>query len=557
MQSKYVPAFVCPVFLGLLSVASSAQQPILTNGDFESDRAGDPPKGWFLPKACAEAGYELEVTDTSAAGGEHSAALSGTSGHAQIFGNCMRALDAAPFRGKRVRFSAAVRCEPADEDSRAQLWLRVDLPNQGLGFFDNMDDRPIRGGDWQRHEIVGDIAADAESIALGMMLLGGGAAFLDDVTLEVTTSDAPTTGRSLPAMGEPGLAVAALAAQGFVIRDSDATTLRFPLPLAYRDQTPLTFHLEIEPADVDARVSITAGQGPNRVLELELRDVEEGTNLKLRYESVVLVAPSSFDAVPEHAAFPAGWPEEAAAWLAPTWCCDAGNERIQAIAAEIKAGSHDVDAVVEGVLSRSQLIFHDAESRVQDLTAVEALDKQGSCTSCANLVAALLRASGLPARVLAGYPLWSGPLQTHYIVETFLPGYGWYPVESTMGRAPWPNCHQLNVSIVPIENESKALAGPRSCAAGAVPFMTLTEYADDSPILLDGTLKPHCDHEARMLRPLSADADEWRASQDWARARWAEWLESKPEIRSGKLEFGPASDALAAKTLEELRSELR
>jgi transglutaminase-like putative cysteine protease len=557
MQPQFPSALLRPAFLVLLSTLNFAQKHEMINGDFEGDRVGEVPRGWHIPKPCADAGYGLEVTETSAAGGKHSAALSGTGGDTRMFGNCMQSVDATPYRGKRLRLSAAVWCEPADDESRAQLWFRVDRPGRQMGFFDNMDDRPIRSGDWQRYEIVGNIAEDAEAIALGMMLIGGGTAMLDDVVLEVTDDKAATTGIYGRTEAAPGVAVAAYAAKAHVLRDTQATTFRFPLPLAYRDQTPLTFRLQLEPADVDASVEITAGPGPNRVLELELRNVQREADLTLRYESVVLVGPSSFATVPAEADFPAQWPEEVSPWLEATWCCDSEDERIKAIGAELRSANADVKAVVNGVLRRSQEIFQKSNGRARDLTAVEALDKQGSCTSCANLVTALLRAAGVPARILSGYPLWSGPLQTHYIVEAFVPGYGWYPVESTLGQGPWPNHQQINVSIVPIEHEDEEVAQQRGCAAGAVPFMTLTEHATDSPISWEGMLKPYCDHEGKLLRPVEADAAEWEAAQDWGRVRWAKWLESKPEIHSGKVEFGPASDALAAKTLAELRLELR
>ena len=51
------------------------------------------------------------------------------------------------------------------------------------------------------------------------------------------------------------------------------------------------------------------------------------------------------------------------------------------------------------------------------LDAVQALDRQGSCTSCANLVAALLRGNGIPARILAGYPTYLG----HRLADTLPP----------------------------------------------------------------------------------------------------------------------------------------
>src|SRR6185295_3057054 len=208
----------------------------------------------------------------------------------------------------------------------------------------------------------------------------------------------------------------------------------------------------------------------------------------------------SFADLPKKAALPAKWPDEAVAWLRPTKCVQCDDARIAAIAKALRIGTDDVREIVRRVLTRADEIVSNVTGPLTELTAVDALDKEGSCTSNANLVAALLRASGVPARVLAGYPLWSGPLQTHYIVEAYVPRYGWYPVESTLGRASWPNCQQINVSIVPIEHEAESLAGRRACAAGAVPFMTLTEYGAESWIAFERTLKRYCDHEARQVR---------------------------------------------------------
>ncbi|MCP5120778.1 MAG: peptidase S41, partial [bacterium] len=44
----------------------------------------------------------------------------------QAFGNLMRSLPAEPYRGKRVRYRAALRAEVSGDGNQAQLWLRVD-----------------------------------------------------------------------------------------------------------------------------------------------------------------------------------------------------------------------------------------------------------------------------------------------------------------------------------------------------------------------------------------------------------------------------------------------
>ncbi len=101
------------------------------------------------------------------------------------FGNLMQSFDAAAYRGKRVRLRAAVRAEVAGFRNQAQLWLRVDRQGDQPGFFDNMVDRPITQKEWRDYEIVGEIAPDAQTINLGLMLLGNGRAWLDAVSFEV------------------------------------------------------------------------------------------------------------------------------------------------------------------------------------------------------------------------------------------------------------------------------------------------------------------------------------------------------------------------------------
>ena len=107
-------------------------------------------------------------------------------------------LDATAYRGKRIRYRAAVRTE-STTGGQAQLWCRVDRKPAAngqteLGGFDNMSDRPIRSPDWKHHEIVLDVADDATVIAAGMFIIGHKTtAWLDDVSLEVVADDIEVT----------------------------------------------------------------------------------------------------------------------------------------------------------------------------------------------------------------------------------------------------------------------------------------------------------------------------------------------------------------------------
>lgn len=170
--------------LALLLVASlrlaAAPNAAPTNLSFESGAVGEVPPGWHSPTV--KYGYTAALSKEKPKQGKQCVRLSGgPTGGAGAFGNVMQTFDATPLRGKRVRFRGAVRVEG---DATASLWMRVDRPEKKLGFFENMQDRPITSTAWTYYEITGDVADDAEVVNIGMMLNGEGKAWLDDVTVQ-------------------------------------------------------------------------------------------------------------------------------------------------------------------------------------------------------------------------------------------------------------------------------------------------------------------------------------------------------------------------------------
>jgi hypothetical protein len=122
----------------------------------------------------------------------------------QDFSTVMQMIDATPFRGTRVRFSAdvtsAITGPPvhAADDSEssagwAGLWMRVDGPSGQAEAFDNMQNRPILGSGNATDSVVLDVPADAQWVAFGVLLDGGGSVSLQNATLQIVCTDVPTT----------------------------------------------------------------------------------------------------------------------------------------------------------------------------------------------------------------------------------------------------------------------------------------------------------------------------------------------------------------------------
>ncbi len=177
----------------LVAQVSPPSQPTLPtrvqNGAFTEGELGQVPRGWTLPKPCLDAGFRAELVEDPGLPGKRCAQLSHDPGGASLFGNLLQRVDAAPFRGKRIRLRAQLRFETRDRHASGVMWLRVDRVGSKEGFFDNMKDRPVQQETWTPVEIVGEVAEDAQQISLGFMLTNGtGKLRMAPVTLEVLGS---------------------------------------------------------------------------------------------------------------------------------------------------------------------------------------------------------------------------------------------------------------------------------------------------------------------------------------------------------------------------------
>ncbi len=140
------------------------------------------PEGWFVHRDPASTRYTAFTDRSSRVEGEASGVLDSLGAPEFQFGTLMQAVNAFPYRGKRVRLSAQVQSQ---DSHKGWLWLRADRSDGTVVAFDNMSDRPIEGTTaWEVHEVVLDIPRDAVALAYGVGLRGGGKIWIDDVVLE-------------------------------------------------------------------------------------------------------------------------------------------------------------------------------------------------------------------------------------------------------------------------------------------------------------------------------------------------------------------------------------
>lgn len=166
------------------------------NLKFDEGAVGKVPPGWFVPSLPKDADYLAELRRDGCRNHGSCAVVLVPANVPRPVGNLMQSFSAAAYLGKAVRLRAWLRIEsfyvaptfglrlPNPED-RAQLWINVERANHRKGFSDNMDDRPVRSSDWTHCEITGEIDEDAQFINFGVMSIGGGRVWVDDVSFEV------------------------------------------------------------------------------------------------------------------------------------------------------------------------------------------------------------------------------------------------------------------------------------------------------------------------------------------------------------------------------------
>jgi hypothetical protein len=151
-----------------------------------------PPRGWSATGEAPEAAEMVRTCD-DAHSGRCSARLAAGPGSGMIV--MVQTISAARYAGGRVVLAGWVKTEAA---SAAQLWLRVDA-GRTVVAIDNMSDRPISSSTpWTEYRLVLDVPAGATALAFGLLLHGGGRAWVDDLSLTMADPGAAASTDVLP-----------------------------------------------------------------------------------------------------------------------------------------------------------------------------------------------------------------------------------------------------------------------------------------------------------------------------------------------------------------------
>lgn len=99
------------------------------------------------------------------------------------FGTLMQQTDITDYVGKKLKLSAAIKTDKIKD--WAGLWVRIDGEDTYDLWFDNMQDRPIKGtNNWKKFEISFDVPKEGTTLNFGVLLVGAGSIWINDVSID-------------------------------------------------------------------------------------------------------------------------------------------------------------------------------------------------------------------------------------------------------------------------------------------------------------------------------------------------------------------------------------
>ena len=215
---------------------------------------------------------------------------------------------------------------------------------------------------------------------------------------------------------------------------SDTYQTYFHVPIPFHEQAPILLQVTC-PQLIDYR--FLTEDPPNLMVAARMANAD---NAVLDWTAWVLVKENTYADLPSYVPIPTPdqLPDSVKPWLEETDCCQITAPIVQFKADSVRDTTTNLMKLAEDVSRFCATL--PAETASHDPGACDAayaLQWGAACTGCANAAAALLRANGIPARVLLNVPVVA-PSFMHYIIDYYVPGYGWVRMESIGGINPMP-----------------------------------------------------------------------------------------------------------------------
>jgi Transglutaminase-like superfamily len=415
--------WICLSFLSLVLGPVDAKTPgadsqgpeLLKNPTFAADATG-----WILREATPE--------KTIRHGQSESVQLAGVETGPQSWSHAGVIVRPVPC-DRELQFSCYVRGRTRDQS------IMVNAFGYGDGrasTFQDSKSLTLRVDEWKQFTATYVVPAGSMELAIWIINSTAKPVIVSDAHLVLGKPKKAAEAKRTPkSLSGPGIVRATANAGVRTRKNGEKGMVIFPIPGTYRNQVPLTFSVKAEPPGaLESYRCVDRPDGRNRLCEVTVAPTEKGA--VVTWEALILL--DRDDAVPLPRVSKPVVTDASKSWTRSTACVQSADPAIVAKAKALAEGADDVETLARKVMRFTSSNPGKPGVAFDALDARKALECGGSCTSRANLAAALLRASGVPARTVAHLPLWTPGLYEHWLVEYWHPGAGWVWLESTLGQ---------------------------------------------------------------------------------------------------------------------------
>lgn len=206
------------------------------------------------------------------------------------------------------------------------------------------------------------------------------------------------------------------------------------IPAIHLNQIPISISIYSDPSDIIENFKISTNySGENNLLEIQVKNLQTTDIVYIYWTVQLFIEYDNYDDLPDSLPIlPVNQlPTEAKHWLANTDYVQCEDNQIKEKASDLIEEETDIFKIVQIIANFTGMGIIYGYSGSQDALSV-LQDGIGVCTGKSNLGVALLRSSGIPARVIQ-----TGP-SPHYQIEFYANQYGWVKSETSNGITPWP-----------------------------------------------------------------------------------------------------------------------
>jgi hypothetical protein len=207
----------------------------------------------------------------------------------------------------------------------------------------------------------------------------------------------------------------------------------FHIPIPFNEQIPILIEVE-SPELIDYRF-IHLGP-PNVIIVARMH---QAPSAPLDWTAWVFVKENTYSDLPNFAPIPTieQLPDSVKKWLVPTDCAQTNDDFIQRVADSIRDTTTNLMSLADKICHYcDHILWHFLHTPVS-FDAYYAMNWGNSCTGHGHAGAALFRANGIPARTLLNIPSWGSFYNMHWIIDYYVPVYGWVRMETSMGHNPY------------------------------------------------------------------------------------------------------------------------